>query len=79
MKRKNWLLIGMIITGSVILYSSFGAAPMVPLWKWFGYTFSIGYPTDNLGLKVLFGALLGAWFMEKLKEQREKKKDEIQD
>jgi len=48
----------MLLSGAACLFMSFEAKPVVPLWHWFGYRFSIGNPIENWIPKLSFAIFL---------------------
>ena len=69
MTTKKISVIGMIVSAIIALYFSFEAAPVVKLWHWFGYTFSMGNPLENFIPKLSFALFLVLFLVS---SQREK-------
>lgn len=64
MKLKTVYFVGMLLTAVACVYFSFEAKPVMPLWHWFGYTFSIGDPIENWIPKLSFVTFLFLYLRE---------------
>ena len=70
MKLKMVYLLGMLLSAVVTLYFSFEAKPVLPLWHWFGYRFSIGSPIENWIPKFSFLIFLILYLAQLNKETK---------
>ena len=73
MKLKTIYFLGMLLSAVVCIYLAFETKPIVPLWHWFGYTYSIGNPLENWIPKLSFGVFLFLFLRQLGIENKESK------
>lgn len=70
MKLKTLYFSVMLLSAVTCIYFAFEAKPVMPLWHWFGYTFSIGHPLENWVPKLLFGCSLFLYLRELARQNK---------